>query len=329
MRPRGNMPPVPMSMCRGRPLRGLTLIELLVVIAIIGMLMAITLPAVQSVREATRLVECGNNERQVALAILGYHEAHRRFPSQYGWSSGRAGVGACGTLFFHILPFLEEMPLFESARVPDFAGIKRRVISISGSGPYTEYANTFDSRNRILRQFIDMYQCPSEPSAGYVRESFGWRGASYGSNFQVFGNASSVVIWMWRNTAVQQSVEIWQGRRGLEDITDGSSKTVAIAEKFGTCNSVRRGPVRGGTMWSRWDWLDTWHPTFAADSSFQQAKSMFQDNPLPYMYPGPWTAAVITCGGRSLRRDLPAGQCGGRGPDGCQGLPILQIVKLV
>ncbi len=82
-------------------------------------------------------------------------------------------------------------------------------------------------------------------------------------------------------------------------------------------------------MWSRWDWLDTWHPTFAADSSFQQAKSMFQDNPLPYMYPGPWTAAVITRGGRSLRRDLPAGQCGGRGPDGCQGLPILQIVKLV
>ena len=60
---------------------GFTIIELLVVIAIIGVLVAITIPAVQMARESARRSACNNNLRQIALGAQTFHETHDHFPS--------------------------------------------------------------------------------------------------------------------------------------------------------------------------------------------------------------------------------------------------------
>lgn len=78
-------------MKHGRRIRlGFTLVELLVVIAIIGVLVGLLLPAVQAAREASRRMSCGNNIRQVTLALLNYESAFKTFPMGVNYGPGKA-----------------------------------------------------------------------------------------------------------------------------------------------------------------------------------------------------------------------------------------------
>lgn len=84
-----------------RKRNALTMVELLIVVAIIGILMAILLPAVGSIRESARLSSCSNNLRQIGMGLLQYESQNRKFPPACTTEPPRHNV-----LSF-ILPYLD------------------------------------------------------------------------------------------------------------------------------------------------------------------------------------------------------------------------------
>lgn len=74
-----------------------------------GILVALLLPAVQAAREAARRAQCGNNLKQIGLALHNYHEVYKSFPPAYTVDEGGRPLHSWRTL---ILPFIEQAALY-------------------------------------------------------------------------------------------------------------------------------------------------------------------------------------------------------------------------
>ena len=105
--------------------KGFTLVELLVVIAIIGILVALLLPAVQTVREAARRTSCMNNLRQISLASQMHENALKIYPDGgivwFDFDRSLTDSGApeiapnqnwC--FFYQVLPYLEQQNVYDN-----------------------------------------------------------------------------------------------------------------------------------------------------------------------------------------------------------------------
>ena len=92
---------------------GITLIEVVVVLAIIGFLFALFMPAVDMVRKHADRIRGQNNLRQLALAMHNYGGAFAKLPP----IAGPGANGTHGSLFFQLLPFIEQEAVYRQGDV--------------------------------------------------------------------------------------------------------------------------------------------------------------------------------------------------------------------
>ena len=219
-----------------RPLRrGFTLIELLVVIAIIAVLVAILLPAVQQAREAARRTQCKNNLKQIGLALHNYEEMHGVFPPGYiarDVDADDPAVAETGSGFAWptmLLPLMDQ------------AGVHSR-LDFEGDAIDDE---SLDAAQTVVSEFL----CPSDPApnffdvtdglATYTLPRSNYAGMyGYGSVTMAPGAPEPAGL-LYRNSSVL-----------MRDILDGSSNTIAVAERrFEQDFVAGEAPVQAGTTW--------------------------------------------------------------------------------
>ena len=199
--------------------RGFSLVELLVVIAIIAALVGILLPAVQAARAAARRMASLNNLKQMGIALLTYHDARRRLPPGFTstptgpWPGGsndpvpESGPG--WSLFAELLPYLEEGPLH--SRI-DF---KKLITHPDNQAARESIVSTFVDPGDTAAKLVDIKDASLNVMAQAAVCSYAGCLGTKSYEDQPFDGV------FHRNSRIK-----------LADISDGTSKTIAIGERM-------------------------------------------------------------------------------------------------
>jgi prepilin-type N-terminal cleavage/methylation domain-containing protein/prepilin-type processing-associated H-X9-DG protein len=141
---------------------GFTLVELLVVIAIIGVLVSLLLPAVQAAREAARRMQCGNNLKQLALAVHNYHDTHRVFPT-----SGNHRDAAMGRFPTNGFSWIAKtLPFFEQQNLHNQLNFNLPLHTGDPLDPTTNWG--------VIQTVIPSLLCPSDPTRAVRNDLARW-----------------------------------------------------------------------------------------------------------------------------------------------------------
>lgn len=204
-----------------------TLVELLVVIAIIGILIGLLLPAVQKIRAAAARTECGNNLKQIGLALHVYHDVYKHFP--YGKSPSYPSSGSWARWSTHsqILPFLEQDNLYKQLdfSLPPYVG------QDSTNGCYNP-----PNANVACHTQLKVFHCPAESAPYAIMGSDGilYPGNNYcgnqGTTFMCDQGDGPALQSTVAPTARADGVFYNQSQVKFASITDGTSNTVMFSE---------------------------------------------------------------------------------------------------
>lgn len=223
--------------------RGFTLVELLVVIAIIGILVGLLLPAVQAARESARNTHCLNHLKQLSLACMNHESAFKRFPS-CGWNHNSTGdpdygldpIRQPGGWIFHILPFIERQVMFDMGSGQPFA-TKRDIFRQRNAMPIPDlYCPSRRDPVATPNGYGTTHwnsSVPATPDGLMARNDYaaymGLRPGTVVPNPQSHAEGLAAA---WPPHSSYVGVMYHRSNIKIKNITDGTSKTYLIGEKF-------------------------------------------------------------------------------------------------
>jgi prepilin-type N-terminal cleavage/methylation domain-containing protein/prepilin-type processing-associated H-X9-DG protein len=272
--------------------RGFTLVELLVVIAIIAILIGLLLPAVQKAREAAARIQCTNNCKQIGLAIHNFYDQYKKFPDPgegTAWPfvantalPGGGGFPSEGPLFgtTYFVPAAQGVPGAAAPNFPAGFGNPQQNTppqTVPAHSLFT-YLLPFVEQGDLFSQLdlryayndstipgniaaasvpVPTYLCPSNPlrpESGI--DSSGFAYVDYGPTVYTDIDPASGV----RNKNTRMNGGLRGGGSTLANISDGLSKTIAVAEDAGrneTMPGAYQDPLFAvGVKRAFWRWAE-------------------------------------------------------------------------
>jgi prepilin-type N-terminal cleavage/methylation domain-containing protein/prepilin-type processing-associated H-X9-DG protein len=212
----------------GRLRRAFTLIELLVALGVIAIILGLTLPAVQSAREAARRLSCVSNLRQIGIASHNYAASWTGFPPSSSGFLLPGGRGVYPSTHVSLLSYLEQSALFNG---------------INFAVPMLELADLESANHTAAASAVAIYLCPSDSAT--TGGDFG--GNSYRANLGTCEACPDEGHGAFLATSAVN----------LAGFTDGLSNTLSFAEK--SVASI-------GSYTPNRDWLRVnSHPQLTAD----------------------------------------------------------------
>ena len=184
---------------------GFSLVELLVVIAIFGILIAITLPAVQAARESARRLSCQNNLKQLGLAVHNYAGTHGVLPPAFLFEQGATKRGSWSTQA-RLLPFMEQMNAYDRVDL------------------YVDWHSQVDTGITSIQ--IKNFICPSEIYPHYRTKN----DEPYVQPINYGMNMGKWLVYDPSTNRAGEGAFCVNSARGFSMVRDGLSNTVCAAE---------------------------------------------------------------------------------------------------